>query len=97
MDQLLFRVDDVFTIRGRGVVVVVDVVEWPADIRLRVGDPIEVVRTDGSRRRTEARSIELMHMTDPTRRPVGVLLGPEVIKADVEVGAEVWWVDPAGA
>lgn len=96
MGQLLFRIDDVFTIKGRGVVVVDDVVEWPADLRLRVGDPIEVVRADGSRLRTVVRGVEWMHVTGPARWPVGVLLGPEVERADVAAGDEVRWVGPAG-
>lgn len=95
MDRLLFRVADVFAIRGRGVVVVADLsVSW-ADIKLRVNDAIELVCRDGTRLRTSVRGIEMLHVPVRTPCPVAILLGPEVEKADVEVGAELWRVEPA--
>lgn len=90
--RLLFRVADVFSIPGRGVVIAGDVVDWPADFRLRVGDPLELARADGGRLRTSVRGIEMFSPFNPSR-PLAILLGPGVEKADVEVGAEVWRVE----
>lgn len=94
MGQFLFQGDDVFLIRGWGVIVVGDVIEWPADSWLRVGEPIEVVRADGSRLRTEVREME--RFTPSTHGPFAVLLGPEVERDDVEAGVEVWRLDLPG-
>ena len=92
MNGPLFRVADVFSIRGRGVVIVATVAR--DDLKLRVGDPIELVGADGFRRRTEVRVIEMPMVPAGACPPFVFLVGTEVEKADVEVGAEVWRVEP---
>ena len=59
--------------------------ELAQDARLRIGDPVAIVRADGSRLPTTGRGIELPCLL----RAVGITLGPEVAKADIAPGDEV--------
>jgi translation elongation factor EF-Tu-like GTPase len=89
MAQHLFHVSEVFSLRGRGVVVITDIPTSRTNFRLRIGDCVEIVRSDGSRTRTMVRGIELCDPYDP-RRSFAFLVGQEVDKDDIELGVEVW-------
>jgi hypothetical protein len=90
--RLLFVVESLSTIKGRGVVLEPGL--EPGD-PLRVGEPIELRRPDGTVARTAARGIEYAPSIvwvgeRPTVVRRGVLVGPNLSLADIPVGTEVW-------
>ena len=76
--MLLFIVEQVFFITGRGIVLLPGLGKNP----VRVGTPIRLVRPDGSTLDTKIRGIGFNEFRD-------ILLGQEVQKEDVPVGTEV--------
>jgi len=91
--RFLCRVKDVFEIDGRGCVLTPGISEaTPPDIRIRVRDPIQLRRPDGSIVRTHIHAVEILD--GPGRRScVPVLLPPEFAKADIPIGTEIWLED----
>jgi hypothetical protein len=86
-------VADTFEIRGRGLVVATDTPyePLPRDLKLKVGDPIEF-RSGG--RVFRSRVVGIEHCDPWTPKQLFAFLVPrEVVKADVQVGAEVWAVE----
>ena len=86
--HLLFKVEDVFAIKGRGLVLVPDV---PVDALTQPHPHTVTLKyADGTSRNVVA--IFILPMIDPApRRPVGYLCElKEVDKADVPIGTEIW-------
>jgi hypothetical protein len=88
--RLLFIVQHVVTIKGRGVALIPGIVPEEGEA-FRVGDPLELRRPDGSVIKTRIGSLELL---DPRPRPdeATVMLPISVTTPDVPVGTEVWSV-----
>ena len=84
--MLLFIVEDVFFITGRGVVL------WPGLGKniVRVGTPVRLIRPDKSVLDTKICGIAFNEFHD-------ILLGPEVRKEDVPLGTEVWSIETPGS
>ena len=94
---LLSTVEDVFEIEGRGCVIAPGVTEsTPSHIRLRHRDRISLRRPDGSTIETYIYALEFLD--GPNRRwCVPILLPPNLIKADVPIGTEIWLPFDSGA
>ena len=89
MPRLLFKVDNTFLIRARGLVLVPGIVPV-GDERFRVGDPLRLKRPDGSEVETAISGLEMFMETMKPDIPV-LLKG--LGKEDVPIGTEVWSVD----
>ena len=90
MPERLLIVEDVIRSRGRGIVLIPEA-DWYS-IPLRVGDPVELRRPDGSSVGTIVRAIECIAPTHDGPRRYAILLSPELEKCDVPPGTEVWTV-----
>lgn len=92
--MIIGKVDDTFDITNRGVVLVTDTqyAQLPRELKLKVGDRIEL-RIDGAAVLTT--SVAGIEHCDPwtPRQLFGFLLPRDVAKEDVPAGAEVWLVD----
>jgi len=90
---LLFVVEDAFQISGRGCVLVPGPSTEPCGPRVRVGDPIRLVKPDGQEIETLVRGVEMIH-----RRPLPkvitapILLPKEITKDQVPLGTQVFLV-----
>jgi translation elongation factor EF-Tu-like GTPase len=82
---LLFVIEDVFAIKGRGVIAAGKLADADG-ARFRIGDPVEVRRRDGSVVRTV---ISGMEYRDPPSATTGVLF-PGVSASDLAIGDEIW-------
>ena len=91
--MLVGAVADTFEIRGRGLVVATDTPygRLPSDLKLKIGDPVEF-RSGGCVFRSRIVGIEHCDPWSP-RQLFAFLLPREVVKADVQIGAEVWAAD----
>ena len=88
------KVHDTFEIKGRGVVVATDTTydQLPRELRLKIGDPIEL-RVDGKViLRTKVVGIEHCDPWSP-EHTFAFLLPRDLSKADVPIGSEVWSVE----
>jgi hypothetical protein len=81
--MLLFIVEDIFWITGRGVVLLPGL----GPKFLRVGTAIRLIRPDGSTIDTKIRGIGFNEYHD-------ILIGEGIRKEDVPKGTEVWSIDP---
>jgi hypothetical protein len=86
--RLLFIVEDVSTIKERGVIAIGKLAD-PERSGFRLGEPVEVRRRDGSVVRT---AITRMPMGMLTVGSAEVLLGG-ISKSDVQTGDEIWFDD----
>jgi hypothetical protein len=88
------KVDELFDIRGRGVVVVTDVTnaQLPKDLRLKVGDPVEFRVGGQPALRSITAGIEHCDPWSP-QRPFAFVLPADVAKEMVPAGSEVWSVE----
>ena len=93
MPRLLFKVEDTFLIRARGVVLVPGIAPV-GDERFRTGDGLRLKRPDGSEVQTTIGGLEMFTGTMKPDMPV-LLKG--LGKADVPIGTEVWSVDAGSA
>jgi hypothetical protein len=80
---LLFVVEDVFAVRGRGVIVAGRLADG---VRFRMGEPAEIRRRDGSVVRTVISGIGYC---DPPSAMTDVLF-PGLSGSDLAVGDEIW-------
>ena len=88
--QRLFTVADVFFLQRRGPVLIPGL-PTQGPLHLRVGDPIELRRPDGSTRQTTVRGIEMADPPPPGGRShIPILLPDDIVKGDVPIGTEVW-------
>ena len=91
--MLIGRVCDTLDIKGRGVVLVTDTAyaQLPRDLKLKIGDLIEL-RVDGAAiLQTKVSGLEHCDPWTP-QQLFGFLLPHEVSRQDVPVGAKVWTV-----
>jgi hypothetical protein len=89
MARCLSKVEDVFSIAGRGLVFVPGITPTGNE-SLRVGDPLLLKRPDGNCVSTAISGLELV-CPNP-RHEVCVLL-KGLTKDDIPIGTEVWSVD----
>ncbi len=93
MSRLLSVVEAVFSIEGRGVVVLPGTPS-NSDTPLRIGSTLVLKRPDGSETNAVIAAIETLRGSNPhpirASRDRGILLGPEVRKDDVPVGTELY-------
>jgi hypothetical protein len=90
MPRLLFKVEDTFLIRARGVVLVPGIVPV-GDEGFRIGDGLRLKRPDGTEVETTIDGLEMFTCTTKPDFPV-LLKG--FGREDVPVGTEVWSVRP---
>jgi hypothetical protein len=96
MSIYLFTVADTFTIRNRGIVLAPGFLPAAHEMsfHIRIGDPIELHRPDGSQLEACIRGIEMINapidvILDRQRR-CPILLPANLTKADIPAGTEVW-------
>jgi len=91
MPEFLFTVESLFTIFGRGVVLVPGL-DGPLPLR-RIGEAIELRRPDGSSIRTSIGGLE-RHSTPlpPGKRKYPLILPPGLGRDEVPIGTEVWTI-----
>jgi len=89
MARCLFAVEDTFTIRGRGLVLVPGIIP-DGDERFRVGDRIVLRKPDNSSIDAQIGGLEML---SPNPRHEVVILLKTLTKEDVPVGTEVWSSD----
>jgi hypothetical protein len=92
--QPLFKVQELFEITGRGLVIVVDVTYamLPDDLRIKVGTTIRISRAGQDD--LVAKVIGLEHCDPWTPAQSFALLLPGTIsKGDIPIGSVVWSVD----
>lgn len=89
MARRLFTVEDTFLIHNRGLVLVPGIIP-EVEERFRAGDPIILLRPDGSSIEVKIGGLELL---DPNPRYDVVIMLKGMSKNDVPVGTEVWSVD----
>lgn len=88
MKPLLSRIDDVFDIKGAGIIIV------PGHFRssricISVGDPLEVKRPDGTLLITHVRDIPMFHVP-PECDLLSLMPGENLTKTDLPIGSELW-------
>jgi len=88
--RLLFKVEDVFDITGRGCVLA-PVVPDGLDFKIRAEDRIQLRTPSGRLVETHIASIELLKIRDGPCR-MAIMLPRELTKSDVPVGTEIWYI-----
>jgi translation elongation factor EF-Tu-like GTPase len=86
---LLFKVEDVFDISGRGCVIA-PVVPAGADFKIRAKAQIQLRTPDGRVLETHIASIELLKPQDGSACRIAIMLPRDLVKQDVPTGTEVW-------
>jgi translation elongation factor EF-Tu-like GTPase len=86
--QLLAKVDDVFTISGRGVVVVPI---WLSELKIKVGDSVQLRTPGGQVRNTRIAGVEMAKQVGGCR--AAFMLARDIAKEDVVQGTEIWVSD----
>ncbi len=87
---LPFIVEDAFQITGRGCVLVPGPSTEACGPRLRVGDPIRLVKPDGQAIDTRVRGVEMIHRRPPPKVVTAPILLPKEITQDqVPLGTHV--------
>ena len=89
---LLFKVEDVFDISGRGCVMAPEIPFSSLDISIRVRDRIQLRTPEGDVLNTYIASIELVKPSDGSACRAAIVLPRELLKKDVPIGTEVYWV-----
>ena len=77
--MLLFKVDDIFLITGRGLVLMLGI----GNNNARVGDKIRIIKPDNSILEATIKGIGF----SATRE---ILVGSDLSKDDIPIGSEVW-------
>ena len=89
---LLGKIDGIFTISGRGVIVTPELSDsLDPELKFSHGDKIELRRADGFVVETAIRGIEFL--TPLVRRKpvnIGLLLPPDINHDDLSKGMEIW-------
>lgn len=91
--RLLFKVEDVFDISGRGCVLA-PVIRDGLDFKIRSKDRIQLRTPGGSVRETHIASIELLKPLDGGPCRMAIMLPRNLVKGDVPIGTEVWFLYP---
>jgi hypothetical protein len=90
------NVVDLFTIRGRGLVVMTGTPLNELPIPIRIGDPVEIRNGPALQLRTVIRGIEHADPSKPTH-PFVFMTEVGITKEQVPVGSEVWHVGDSAA
>jgi hypothetical protein len=90
MARLLFKVEDSFTVRTRGLVIIPGIVPQ-GDERFRVGGRLELRRPDGVVLNTQILGLEFLNPMPPDYA-IAVLLPLGLTTDEVPLGTEVWSV-----
>ena len=85
--RLLAKVEAVFTIPGRGTVIVP---EGLSDLGVRNGDPISLRAPDGQTKNTHITAVESLNQGPGKPRRPAFMLPVEVAKQEVAQGTEIW-------
>ena len=86
--KLLAKVEDVFTIPGRGVAVIP---AWLSDLKVRVGDPVQLRSPSGVAKDSQIVSVEFAKQLNGCR--AAFMLSPDTLKEDAPPGTEIWLAD----
>jgi len=89
MARTLFTVEDAFTIRGRGTILVPGLIPQ-GDERFRVGDLVRLLRPDGSEVEKPIGGIDMFNV--PAHGGYAIVVA--LPKQEVPIGTEVWSVAP---
>jgi len=81
-----FSVEFALNVEGRGLVVLCKF-PHPPSVRIRVGDPLEFVRPDGSSLHTTIKALDMVMDARPGL--LGLCLPAEVSKDDIPYGSKV--------
>jgi hypothetical protein len=81
------RVHKVFEIPSRGVVLVLPK-DWGSDLRIRVGDRIQLRTPEARVFDTRIHAVELIKTTDGCL--AGIMLPREIAKSEIPTQAEIW-------
>ncbi len=81
------RVQDVLEISGRGAVLVLPK-EWDTDLRIRIGDRIQLRTSDGRVFDTRINGVELINTTHGCL--AGIMLPREISRSDIPNQTEIW-------
>jgi len=85
--ELIAKVTDVFTITGRGVITIFEFTSPTG--KVKVGDRVRFDNPDGRVVEATVRGVE--YACGPkVHCSTGLLLNPEIVKNDVEKGAQIW-------
>ena len=94
--MFLSKVEEAFNITGVGIVIVPGIPFPSATIPVvRVGDPLVLVRPDGSELRTATKEIEMITRKDRSKPATHApfVVAADITKQDVPPGTEVWLCD----
>jgi hypothetical protein len=89
---LLFKVEDVFAISGRGCVIMPSI-PADSDFKIRVKDQIKLRTPDGLVLDTQIAGIEFAHGTKQDGSKISrmaIILPRDIPKDDIPKGTEVW-------
>lgn len=91
--MLIGKVVETFEIKGRGVVVATDTTyeQLPNELRLKIGDPLELRLNGKVVLSTNVAGIEHCDPWSP-KHNFAFLIPRDLTKADVPIGSEVWAV-----
>lgn len=84
--KLLGTIEAVFSITGRGTVIVPI---WVGDVKVRVGDAIQLRALDGKRRDTRVYGVELIKPQKGSCQ-AAFILAPDIAKEEIVDGMEIW-------
>ena len=87
--RLLFKVEDVLDISGRGRVIA-PVIPDGSDFKIRAKDRIQLRTPDGRVLETHIASIELLKPQDGGPCRMAIMLPCDLVQQDVPTGTEVW-------
>jgi translation elongation factor EF-Tu-like GTPase len=90
---LLFKVENVFGISGRGCAIV-PAVSAGVDFGIRAKDEIQLRTPDGHVIDTHIASIELLKPQDGSACRMAIMLPRDLVPQDVPTGTEVWLLLP---
>lgn len=88
MAELLFIVEDVFTIHGRGLMLCPGLNRTAPPAGVGTGTLVELRRPDGSTRGTDIKAVE--SWSTPPQPCALILIRGDFRKVDVPPGTEVW-------
>lgn len=91
--KLLAKIDTVFEIRGRGVVIVP---VWLSDLKVRVGTTIQLRSANGNIKDTEIAAIEFLKSKGQGGR-IAFMLRKDVQREEIAEGMEIWLNEGNGA
>jgi len=89
---LLFKVEDVFDLSGRGCVLAPQIFS-NVDVKVHAKDQLQLRTPDGKVLDTHIASIELGKPQDGSPCRAFIMLPRELGKEDIPIGTEVWLVE----